>query len=198
MNENTITLVNARNKSEDFLDKVESRKGGSGYNKMKMYMKDEDIRAFNREMASISFASNSIYKRNVSELFYDEISIKNMLTGYFDSCLSRDIMPTVASLCVFIGCTKAELYKYMNDTNCPSAKLLKKSVMLCHSFAEMGVLNGVIDSRTFSFLAKNYYNMSDDTNLKITAGVSSGNDMINNVETASAIREQIMLEHKED
>ena len=126
-----------------------------GVSKAKEFMKDEDVKEFNKVLAKITFAKEGM-----------------------------DIN----------GCTKEELFKYAGNTNCPSYKVLSKGIMLCHSFVEMGAINGVVDSKVFSFLSKNYYGLKDDSNINIKAGISN-DSTVNNVETARAIREQIMEEN---
>lgn len=164
-----------------------------GVSKAKEFMKDEDVKEFNKVLAKITFAKEGM-EINVEEIFRNPENVFNSIVKYFETCISKNIMPTIATMCAFIGCTKEELFKYAGNTNCPSYKVLSKGIMLCHSFVEMGAINGVVDSKVFSFLSKNYYGLKDDSNINIKAGLSNDN-RVNNVETARAIREQIMEEN---
>lgn len=161
--------------------------------KAKEFMKDEDVKEFNKALAKITFAKEGL-DINVEEIFDDPENVFNSIVKYFETCINKNIMPTIATMCAFIGCTKEELFKYAASTNCPSYKVLSKGIMLCHSFVEMGAINGVVDSKVFSFLSKNYYGLKDDSNINIRAGISN-DSTVNNVETARAIREQIMEEN---
>ena len=164
-----------------------------GVSKAKELMKDEDVKEFNKVLAKITFAKEGM-DINVEEIFRNPENVFNSIVKYFETCINKNIMPTIATMCAFIGCTKEELFKYAGNTNCPSYKVLSKGIMLCHSFVEMGAINGVVDSKVFSFLSKNYYGLKDDSNINIKAGISN-DSTVNNVETARAIREQIMEEN---
>lgn len=178
-------------KSEFFIDNYLPNK--RGVSKVKEFMMDEDVKEFNKTLAKITFAKEGI-TIDANELFGNPNKVYNTMVTYFETCINKNIMPTIATMCAFIGCSKEELYNNAGNTNCPSYKVLSKGVMLCHSFAEMGAINGVVDSKVFSFLSKNYYGLRDDTNVNVRAGVISEND-VNNVETVRAIREQIMSEN---
>lgn len=175
-------------KAEAFMDGFPLKKGVS---KVKEFMMDDDVKEFNMNLAKITFAKEGIDKAT-EELFNDNTKVYNTLVKYFEVCIVKNIMPTIATMCAFLGCSKEELYRNAGNTNCKSYKILSKGIMLCHSFIEMGAINGVVDSRTFSFLSKNYYGLKDDTNVNVRAG-NIEND-VNNVETLDAIRRQVMCE----
>lgn len=176
-------------KAEMFIDGFPIKKGVS---KVKEFMMDDDVKDFNKVLAKITFEKEGIDKA-VSDLFNDPVKVYNTLVKYFEVCINKNIMPTIATMCAFLGCSKEELYRNAGSTNCKSYKVLSKGIMLCHSFIEMGAINGVVDSRVFSFLSKNYYGLKDDANVIVRAGVIDNND-VNNVETLDAIRRQVMYE----
>lgn len=176
-------------KAEMFMEEVPIKKGIS---KVKDFMMDEDVKDFNKVLAKITFEKEGIDKA-VVDLFNDPTKVYNTLVKYFEVCINKNIMPTIATMCAFLGCSKEELYRNAGSTNCKSYKVLSKGIMLCHSFIEMGAINGVVDSRVFSFLSKNYYGLKDDTSVVVRAGVIDNND-VNNVETLDAIRRQVMYE----
>lgn len=190
MKSNGISSNDLERKAEAFIDNYIP--GKRGVSKVKEFMSDDDVKAFNKTIASLTFAKEAL-DEVASEMFKDPMKVYNTLVKYFETCINNNIMPTIATMCAFIGCSKEELYRYAGNTNCKSYKVLSKGIMLCHSFIEMGAINGVVDSRVFSFLSKNYYGLKDDTSVFVRAGVIDNND-VNNVETLDAIRRQVMSE----
>lgn len=183
------------NKKDNFLSLVTGKNTVSNYAKIKDYLQDDNVKDFNLELAKITFADVNMTTPTI-DLFYDRDRINNSVITYFESCLKNNIMPTIATLCVFLGCNTKELFKYASDTRCPSSSILSKSITLCHAYLENSVVNGVVDSKVFNLLGKNYFGLSDDTNVNVKA-ISTNIDVSNSSDTLNAIKEQILLENNE-
>lgn len=180
-------------KANSFIDMLDNfpKKGN---NKVKEYLSDEDVKAFNRSLTDVTLMKENLDKVT-EEVFNNTEKTYNLVYGYFNMCINKNVMPTIATLCAFLGCTKKELFEYAKNLNCPSYLILSKGILLCNAFAEMAAINGAVDGRIFAFLAKNYYGMSDDTNINLKAERVDSASSVNNVETMRAIKDQLRSEN---
>jgi hypothetical protein len=103
------------------------------------------------------------------------------------------MIPTIASLCLFIGVNRDTLYNIAsNPKTYEYYDILKSAIDTCHSYQEGAVLSGDIPSVPFIFLAKNYYSLKDQTDVRFNQHDIKDNTINSN--TIQVIKEQIESE----
>lgn len=183
-----------RNKitKEQATEKLLAIKPNNNQNKLSQFLKQENVKEFNRVLYSKAFLDMQGYKPFCIES--EEICRKEC-QEFFELCLKYDIIPSIACLAVYLRVDKETIYSNMNNPNSPVSNCLKNAVNVCHSLQEESTLHGNVNPVLYMFLSKNYYGLQDTNTLNLTSQLTDNTVNTNN--TMKIIQEQILLENKE-
>lgn len=159
-------------------------------NKLSQYLSQPNVKKFNAIMTDRGF--NLVAKYGYPRVFSSVEECLEEVNEYFKLCYDCEMLPTIASLCLFLGVTRETLYSSANDKRTYAySDVLKYAINTCQSYQENGVLSGDVPSVPFIFLSKNYFGLKDTTEVNLSA---NNQDNTINSETMSVIREQIKSE----
>ena len=160
-------------------------------NKLSEYLSQPNVKAFNSICTSrmLEKMRTSIVKGRPS-IFRDREECQNEIEGYFKLCYDYDMIPTVASFCVYCGVNKDTIYDHINNNLSPFCDLLKNAVSTILAYQETGVMSNEVPSVPFIFLGKQYHGFTDQQNINISAS----NQPQINTNNINAIKEQLILE----
>lgn len=161
----------------------------SSLHKIIDYMSQPNIKQFNALVTTRSFEKLKANKGRPL-IFRDREECINEVEGYFKLCYDYDVLPTIASLALYLGFNRDSLYANMNNPTCNFSDVLKNAVATCHSMQELPALDGTLAQPTYIFNAKNYFGMHDTQNIN----VSANNQPQINTNNINAIKEQLILE----
>lgn len=167
-------------------------KPNQNQNKLSQFLKQPNVKEFNKVMYSRAFTDMQGYKPFCIES--EEVCQKECLE-FFTLCYDYDIIPSIASLAVYLRVDKETIYSNMNNPNSPVANCLRNAVNICHSLQEESTLHGNINPVLYMFLSKNYFGMKDTNTLNLTTQLTD--TTINNQNTMKIIQEQLLLENKD-
>lgn len=86
--------------------------------------------------------------------------LETSIEVYFAFCSSKKKLPTPAGLCSSIGLNHKELLTILKSPS-EQAKILQDALEVIHTIYQEGVVEGTIPVKTYTFMAKNYWGMSD-------------------------------------
>ncbi len=161
-------------------------KNYGGKNKVAQWLAEPNTKAFNKILLDKAF-SNHIP-------FTSHEDLKNELYKYFNTCYSKDIVPTISTLCTWLGVHRDTIYSTIANKG-TNSDVLSQALNICHSIQENGAIAGSINSVLYMFLAKNYYGLNDNSTINLTSTLQD--NTINNSNTMKVIQEQILEEEKE-
>ena len=165
-------------------------------NKLKMseYLSQPNVKAFNSIITDRMLTKmDERIKKGIKgrpQLFKSVEECKEEIGGYFKLCYEYDMIPTVASFCVYLGSNKDTIYDHINNQASDYSDLLKSAVSTILSYQETGVMSNEVPSVPFIFLGKNYHGFKDTQDVN----VSATNQQQNNYQTLDAIKTQIAHE----
>lgn len=164
----------------------------SSKSKLTEYLSQENVKKFNSIATSKSF--DIVAKRGYPRAFKSYDECLEEVESYFKLCFDCNIIPTIASLSLYLGLNRESLYNYANNPKMYDySSILKLAINTCQSYQEGAVLEGSIPSVPFIFLAKNYYNLKDQTDITFN---NNQNDNTINSQSIDAIKQQIEDEKK--
>ena len=168
----------------------------SSKSKMSEYLSQDNVKSFNRIVISRNFDKlEERHKNKSQQIFnnYDECLCD--VEDYFKLCDKYNIIPTIASLSLYLGVNKETIYQYANNPKVyECSNILKTAIQTCQAYHENAFISGEIPPVAFIFYAKNYYGMKDQTDVRFNQD-NQENNMLNN-NTMETIKEQIELEKK--
>ena len=167
-------------------------KPNNNQNKLSQFLKQENVKEFNKAMYSRAFVD--MQGRSPWAIESEEVC-RQECREFFELCLKYDMIPSVACLSVYLRVDKETIYSNINNPNSPVANCLKNAIQVCHSLQEESTLHGNINPVLYMFLSKNYYGMQDTNTLSLTTQLTD--NTINTNNTMKVIQEQILLENKE-
>ena len=167
-------------------------KPNNNQNKLSQFLKQENVKEFNKVMYSRAFIDMQGRKPFCIE---SEEICREECREFFELCLKYDIIPSIASLAVYLRVNVDTIYSNIHNPNSPVAEILQNAINICHSLQEESTLHGNINPVLYMFLSKNYYGMQDTNTLSLTTQLTD--NTINNQNTMKVIQEQILLENKE-
>ena len=162
----------------------------SSKNKLSQYLSQPNVKKFNAIMTDKGF--NDVSKYGYPRTFSSVEECAEEVNEYFKLCYDCEMIPTIASLCLFLGINRDTLYTSANDKRTYAySDVLKYAINTCQSYQESAVLSGDIPSVPFIFLAKNYYSLKDTTEVNLSA---NNQDNTINSDSMAAIKQQIEAE----
>ena len=115
---------------------------------------------------------------------------------YMQTCVRCEIIPTISSLCLWLGVSKTTLYEQANNKQMYEyANLLQGAIDVCRFCNETGAIDGSISPQVFSLLASNYYGLNTSQQVEIKPVLQD--NQVNNINTMKVIQEQLQLENNE-
>ena len=86
--------------------------------------------------------------------------LETTIEVYFDLCRAKLRTPTPAGLCSAIGINHKTLLRLLK-TDDERGQIIQDALEVIHSLYQEGVVEGTIPVKTYTFMAKNYWGMSD-------------------------------------
>lgn len=164
----------------------------SSLNKLSNYLSQPNVKKFNAIVTSKAF--DGVRKKAYPHVFATVEECADEVEDYFKLCYECNMIPTIASLALYLGLNRDTLYTYANDSRTyVCSDVLKTAINTCQSYQESAVLGGEIASVPWIFTAKNYFNLKDQTDVHVSA---TNQDNTINSNTMTAIKEQIALENE--
>lgn len=164
-------------------------------NKITEYMSQPNIKQFNALIVDNNFKK---MRENIKsgikgrpQIFKSREECQEDVEGYFKLCYDYEVIPTIASMCVYMGMSRDRLYETIKEPDNDFCDILKSAVETCQSYQELPALDGTLSAPTWIFTAKNYFGMKDTQNVDISAT----NQQQTNTNTINIIKEQIASEN---
>ena len=166
----------------------------SSKSKMSEYLSKDNVKAFNRIVVSRNFEKlEEKHKTNNNQVFKNYDECRNDIEDYFKLCDKYDIIPTIASMSLYLGVNRDTIYTIANSPKVYEySDILKSAIATCQAYHENAFMSNEISPVAFIFYAKNYYNMKDQTDVRFNQ--DNQNDTTLNNNTMQIIKEQIESE----
>lgn len=164
--------------------------------KMSEYLSQDNVKSFNRIVVSKNFDKlEERHKSKSQQIFKSYEECRNDIEDYFKLCDKYDIIPTIASMSLYLGTSRDTLYTMANNPKIYEySDILKTAIATCQAYHENAFMSGEVPPVAFIFYAKNYYGMKDTTDISVSANQQ---DNTINSNTMQTIKEQIELEKTE-
>ena len=161
--------------------------------KMSEYLSQENVKSFNRIVVSKNFERlEEKHKNKSQQIFKDYDECLNDVGDYFKLCDKYNIIPTIASLSLYLGVNKDTIYTIANAPKVyECSDILKTAIQTCQAYHENAFMSGEVPPVAFIFYAKNYYGMKDQTDVRFNQ--EQNNETISS-DSVSALKEQIIEE----
>ena len=165
----------------------------SSKSKMSEYLSKENVKSFNRIVVSRNFEKlEEKHKNKSQQIFSNYEECLNEIGDYFKLCDKYDIIPTIASLSLYLGVNRETIYQYANNPKMyECSNILKTAIATCQAYHENAFMSNEISPVAFIFYAKNYYGMKDQTDVRFN---QDQNDDTISSDSISALKEQIAEE----
>jgi hypothetical protein len=162
--------------------------------KMSEYLSQENVKSFNRIVVSRNFDKlEERHKSKSQQIFNSYEECRNDVEDYFKLCDRYNIIPTIASLSLYLGANRETIYQYANNPKTyECSNILKTAIQTCQAYHENAFMSGEVPPVAFIFYAKNYYGMKDQTDVRFNQDNQDNNLIQSN--TMETIKEQIELE----
>lgn len=136
--------------------------------KMSEYLSRDNVKSFNRIVVSKSFEKlDEKNKKKSQQIFSDYDECKEEIESYFKLCDQYDIIPTIASMSLYLGVNRDTLYTIANNSKTyVCSDIVKTAIATCQAYHENAFMSGEVPPVAFIFYAKNYYNMKDQTDVR--------------------------------
>lgn len=86
--------------------------------------------------------------------------MENRIDNYFDFCISNSDLPTPAGLCVELGLNHKGLLRLLKEDS-EQSEVMQNAMEVIHTLYQQAVVKGDLPVKVYTFMAKNYWNMSD-------------------------------------
>ena len=162
----------------------------SSKHKMGEYLSKENVKSFNRIVVSKNFDKLHDRKNKKSnQVFQNYDECLSEVEGYFKLCDTYDIIPTIASLALYLGIHRDTIYTIANNPKTYEVSdILQSAISTCQAYHEGAFLSNEISPVSFIFYAKNYYGLKDTTDVRFNQ--NDNNNTINS-DSMMAIKQQI-------
>ena len=165
----------------------------SSKSKLTEYLQQPNVKKYNSIITSKSF--DIVASRGYPRAFNSFNECLEEVEDYFKLCYDCNIIPTIASLSLYLGLNRETLYNYANNPKTYDySNILRMAINTCQSYQETAVLDGSIPSVPFIFLSKNYFGLKDTTDISFNNNQDT--NIMNNTNTMQVIKEQIESEQQ--
>lgn len=165
----------------------------SSKSKMSEYLSQENVKSFNRIVVSKNFERlEERHKNKSQQVFKDYDECLNDVGDYFKLCDKYNIIPTIASMSLYLGVNKDTIYTMANAPKVyECSDILRTAIQTCQAYHENAFMSGEVPPVAFIFYAKNYYGMKDQTDVRFNQ--DQNNNTISS-DSVDALKEQIAQE----
>lgn len=153
------------------------------------YLEDPELKEFNKKLRTNGFkkARQPIKLGTVEETNQE-------IQDYFDLCDEYSQLPSIKSLCLYLGISVTTYNTYLKDVDSEYGELFRAAIDYIHSIIEGGALNNKLNPATYMFTATNFYGMRDSKQIDISAIAPSQNNSMSSRESLNALRQEIEKE----
>lgn len=102
--------------------------------------------------------------------------LSKQIGEYIHYCSERNMVPINSGLALWLGIDHGTMVDWRDNPTNPFSPILKKASDMFHSFAQQKTLDGQINPILYMFLSKNYWGMSDKTEI-VHRSSTSGIDL---------------------
>ncbi len=190
MNEETVEF---RNKLEKMKELKERGKLSTYAAQQKAFLDDPRVQEFNAKLRDAGF-TNARKKIKMSTVDETEQNLKD----YFNLCEEYSQLPSLKSMCMYLGISVTTFNYYMNNPESEYSDVLRAGVDYAHSVLENGAMNNKINPAVYMFTASNFYGMHDSRTLDINAVNVQENNAASTRESLAALKEEIRREREKE
>lgn len=173
-------------RTEKLFDKEQNKKAS----RISEYLSQPNVKAFNAILVDKSFSKIDTTQKGRPLIFASREECKNEVVEYFKLCYDYSMLPTIASLSLFLGIGRQSLYEMANNPVNQFSDILKNAIETCQAYQETPAVDGTLSAPVWIFTAKNYFGLHDTQNIN----VSASNQSQINTNNINAIKEQLILE----
>lgn len=157
------------------------------------YLEDPNLKSFNKKLRNKGFekARKPIKLGTVEETALE-------IQDYFNLCEKYAQLPSLKSLCLYLGISVTTYNSYAKDMDSEYGDLFRASVDFIHSVIENGAMNNKINPATYMFTASNFYGMRDSKHIDVSAVAPTNNTTSSSRESINELRRQIEHEKNGD
>lgn len=153
------------------------------------YLENPQLKEFNKKLRNAGFARA---RRPIKLGTIEETA--NDIQDYFDMCDEYSQLPSIKSLCLYLGISTSTYNSYLKETDSEYGELFRAAIDFIHSIIEGGALNNKINPATYMFTAANFYGMRDSKSIEISAIAPNQNNSMSSRESLNALRAQVEKE----
>lgn len=157
------------------------------------YLEDPDVQKFNKTLREEGFKRA---RRSVKMGSPEEAD--KSIQDYFNLCDECNQLPSLKSLSMYMGVSIYTFNKYANDPDSEYHDILCAALDYIHSVIEGGAMLNKVNPSVYMYTAANYYGMKDTRSIEINQNIAVGNTGASTRESLAALREQILLEQKQE
>lgn len=159
--------------------------------KLQEYLSRPNVKEYN------SIVIDKTFKQMDKPLKYSKgyKECQEEINDYMQTCVRCEMIPTISSLCLWLGISRKTLYEQANDKQMYEfSNILQGAIDVCRFCNETGAIDGSISPQVFALLASNYYGLNTSQQVEIKPVIDN---QVNNANTMKIIQEQIALENKD-
>lgn len=162
-------------------------------NKMTEYLSRENVKTFNRIVVSKNFDKlHEKRGRGKKQVFDTYEECLDEVESYFKLCDEYNIIPTIASLSLYLGIHRDTIYTIANNPKIYEySDVMKSAIQTCQGYHEQAFMSNELSPVAFIFYGKNYYNLKDTTDVRFN---QDNQDNTITSDSMIAIKEQIESE----
>ena len=159
-------------------------------NKMTEYLSRENVKTFNRIVVSKNFDKlHEKRGRGKKQVFDNYDECLEEVESYFKLCDEYNIIPTIASLSLYLGVHRDTIYTIANNPKIYEySDVMKSAIQTCQGYHEQAFMSNELSPVAFIFYGKNYYNLKDTTDVRFN---QDNQDNTITSDSMIAIKEQI-------
>ena len=173
------------------LERRQNARNAVGVNKLAQsnYLENPSLKKFNTKLRQQGFkkARQPIKLGSIEET-YDEIQ------SYFDLCDEYSQLPSIKSLCLYLGISTSTFNSYLREQDCDYGELFRAGLDYIHSIIEGGAMNNKVNPAVYMFTASNFYGMRDSKQIELAAIAPAQNSSMSSRESLEALRKQVEQE----
>lgn len=157
------------------------------------YLENPELKKFNKALRDNGMKK---VRKSVKLGSFEETEVE--ISKYFDLCDKYSQLPSIKSLCLYLGISVATYNVYLRDPDSEYGELFRAAIDYIHSVIEGGAMNNKVNPATYMFTAANFYGMKDSKQIDISAVSPLQNNATSSRESLNALRKQIENENKMD
>lgn len=176
------------------LQKRQDARNAAGLNKFAQssYLENPQLKKFNIALREQGFkkARQPIKLGSIEETY-------NEMQSYFDLCDNYSQLPSVKSLCLYLGISTSTFNSYLREHDSEYGELFRTGLDFIHSIIEGGAMNNKLNPAVYMFTASNFYGMRDSKQIELSAVAPSQNNAMSSRESLEALRKQVAAENND-